>query len=154
MALLGDNLMLSTGLGYLQGEFTSGMANDAVLGFVQVDVAGNDLIEAPDFNFSVAVDYDIPLANSVLQLHLDTNFVDDQFFDVFNNDYVATESYWSANGRIAWVPGDGRFSLALWGKNLTENDEYVGRIRVNTLGSVFGVAPQPRRFGIDARYEF
>jgi len=121
---------------------------------VQVDVSGNELIEAPEFNFSLALDYDIPLSNSLIQLHLDTNFVDDQFFDVFNNDYVATDSYWSTNGRIAWTPGDGQFQLALWGKNLGENDEYVGRIRVNTLGSVFGVAPQPRRFGIEASYQF
>lgn len=127
---------------------------DAVLNYIDVDVSGNDLIEAPDFNFSFALDYDLNLTNTIVKFHVDTNFVDDQFFDVFNNDYVAADSYWNTNGRIAWVPGDGQFELALWGKNLTENDEYVGRIRVATLGSVFGVAPQPRRFGIEASYQF
>ncbi len=160
MALLSDNLMLSAGLGYLQAEFTDGFASDPALPlqtngeFGVVDVDGKELIEAPEINFSLALDYDLHLDNSLMQFHVDTNFVDDQFFDVFNNDYVGTDSYWSANGRIAWIPGDGNLEFALWGKNITENDEYVGRIRVFNWQSVFSVAPQPRRFGLEASYKF
>ncbi|GAB1256594.1 TonB-dependent receptor [Aurantivibrio plasticivorans] len=152
-ALISESLLFTAGLGYLQGEYTNGIANDSAAGFAAVDISENDLIEAPDFNVSLAFDYDIPVGNDLIEFHIDTNYVDDQFFDVFNNDYVATDSYWQANARISWTL-QSSFSLALWGKNLTENDEYVGRIRTTSLASTFGVAPQPRRFGVEARYEF
>src|SRR5690606_21835255 len=111
-----------------------------------VDITGNDLIEAPDWNLNLAADYQMSLAGGALMFHLDANFVDEQYFDVFNSDDVATESYWTFNGRVAYELDGGNVEFALWAKNLTDNDEYVGRIRAASTEGVFGVAPQPRRF--------
>ncbi len=147
MVLASENLQLSLGLGYLQGEY-----KDAVLN--GVDISGNDLVEAPDINFHLAIDYNIEIGSSLLTLHADTNFVDEQYFDAFNSEDVATDSFWNANGKIIFIPGDGKFQFSIWGKNLTNNDEYVGRIRAGAVNSVFGIAPQPRRFGIDATFNF
>lgn len=147
LALVSENLELSLGLGYLQGEYKEAVQNG-------VDITGNELIEAPEWNFNVAADYQMPLANGALTFHIDANFVDEQYFDVFNSEDVATDSYWSSNGRLAYAPDGGNLEVALWVKNLTDNDEYVGRIRASAVQGVFGIAPQPRRYGIDAVWRF
>jgi iron complex outermembrane receptor protein len=142
-----DNLQLSMGLGYLQGEYIDAVVNG-------VDISGNDLVEAPSINFNISMDYDIQMGSDLVTLHLDSNFVDEQFFDAFNSEDVANDSFWNANGKIIYTPGDGTFEFSIWGKNLTNNDEPVGRIRTGAVNSVFAVTPQPRRFGIEARYNF
>ena len=147
LALITDAFEVSAGLGYLKGEY-----KDAVLN--GIDISGNDLIEAPELNFNVAVDYDMDIGAGILRLHLDANYVDDQYFDAFNSEDVATDAFWNANGKITYAPGQGKLELSLWGKNLTDNDEYVGRIRADVVNGVFGVAPQPRRFGLGATYRF
>jgi iron complex outermembrane receptor protein len=148
MILASDNLQLSVGLGYLQGEY-----KDAVLN--GVDISGNNLVEAPELNFNIAMDYDFNIgSDGLLILHLDSNFVDDQYFDAFNSDDVATDSFWNTNGRLIYTPDNQNWQFALWGKNLTDNDEFVGRIRASAVTSVFGIAPQPRRFGVEASYKF
>jgi iron complex outermembrane receptor protein len=142
-----DNLQLSMGLGYLQGEYKDAMLNG-------IDISGNDLVEAPSINFNLSIDYDIAVGSDLVTLHVDTNFVDEQFFDAFNSEDVANDSFWNANGKIMYTPGDGTFQFSIWGKNLTNNDEPVGRIRTGAVNSVFAVTPQPRRFGVEVRYNF
>jgi iron complex outermembrane receptor protein len=145
--LASDNLQLSMGLGYLQGEYKDAMLNG-------IDISGNDLVEAPSINFNLSIDYDIAVGSDLVTLHVDTNFVDEQFFDAFNSEDVANDSFWNANGKIMYTPGDGTFQFSFWGKNLTNNDEPVGRIRTGAVNSVFAVTPQPRRFGVEVRYNF
>jgi iron complex outermembrane receptor protein len=142
-----DNLQLSMGLGYLQGEYKDAMLNG-------IDISGNDLVEAPSINFNLSIDYDIAVGSDLVTLHVDTNFVDEQFFDAFNSEDVANDSFWNANGKIMYTPGDGTFQFSIWGKNLTNNVEPVGRIRTGAVNSVFAVTPQPRRFGVEVRYNF
>jgi iron complex outermembrane receptor protein len=142
-----DNLQLSMGLGYLQGEYKDAMLNG-------IDISGNDLVEAPSINFNLSIDYDIAVGSDLVTLHVDTNFVDEQFFDAFNSEDVSNDSFWNANGKIMYTPGDGTFQFSIWGKNLTNNDEPVGRIRTGAVNSVFAVTPQPRRFGVEARFNF
>jgi iron complex outermembrane receptor protein len=142
-----DNLQLSMGLGYLQGEYKDAMLNGT-------DISGNDLVEAPSINFNLSIDYDIAVGSDLVTLHVDTNFVDEQFFDAFNSEDVANDSFWNANGKIMYTPGDGTFQFSIWGKNLTNNDEPVGRIRTGAVNSVFAVTPQPRRFGVEVRFNF
>ena len=147
MILPTDNLQLSLGFGYLQGEY-----KDAVLN--GVDISGNDLVEAPEINFHIALDYDWSVGQTgVITGHLDANFVDEQFFDAFNSDDVATDSFWNANGKLIYRLNES-LHFSLWGKNLTDNDEFVGRIRASAVDSVFGIAPQPRRFGVEVGYKF
>lgn len=142
-----DNLQLSMGLGYLQGEHKDAMLNG-------IDISGNDLVEAPSINFNLSIDYDIAVGSDLVTLHVDTNFVGEQFFDAFNSADVANDSFWNANGKIMYTPSDGTFQFSIWGKNLTNNDEPVGRIRNGAVNSVFAVTPQPRRFGVEARFNF
>lgn len=60
------------------------------------------------------------------------------------------------DARIAWLSGDGRVELALWGKNLTnENDYLVGGIPLADItGAVGQVYANPRTYGLNMTYNF
>jgi len=54
------------------------------------------------------------------------------------------------NARISYAPDNGNWKLALWGKNLTD-EEYA---RAASGGSFTQYASSPLTWGIDFAYEF
>jgi iron complex outermembrane receptor protein len=73
--------------------------------------------------------------------------------------YMEVQGYYFINGRVGLDnirgPGDSTFSLALWGKNLSDENYYTsGYNLTNSLG-IFGAATgAPRTYGVDLVYEF
>ncbi len=60
------------------------------------------------------------------------------------------------NARAVWTNDDDNIELALWGKNLLDNDYVggVGTLTQSTLGTPFVSREAPRTFGLDAKYRF
>ncbi len=60
------------------------------------------------------------------------------------------------DARIAWVSDDGKMEASLWGKNLTNKDDYlVGGIPLaDVTGAVGMVFANPRTFGLTFTYHF
>ncbi len=60
------------------------------------------------------------------------------------------------DARIAWISENGNIEAALWGKNLTNKEDYlVGGIPLGDVtGAVGQVFANPRTFGITATYHF
>ncbi len=60
------------------------------------------------------------------------------------------------DGRLSWISGDGSMEAALWGKNLTNKDDYlVGGIPLaDVTGAVGQVYANPRSFGLSFTYHF
>ncbi len=147
-----DNLSFTLGVGLLDSEYEELELNGT-------DLSGNELIEAPHLTANMAVDYTLPLANSSeIAFHLDGNYVDSQFYSAFNNtppyDQATSDAFWDFNGRIAYRPGGGRYEVALWGKNLGDNDEKNGAAIDQTTATLFTTVPYPRRFGVELRVDF
>ena len=78
----------------------------------------------------------------------------------FNEDFADIPGYTDdtrlVNGRIAWTHPDNTWELALWGRNLTD-EERIGGISQTTVG-VFGTPilriQDPQTWGIEAIYSF
>ena len=60
------------------------------------------------------------------------------------------------NARLTWLVADDRTEVALWGKNLTDEDDYLvgGVALVGFTGGGSVVYGEPRTFGIDIEYRF
>ncbi len=60
------------------------------------------------------------------------------------------------DGRLNWISEDGKMEAALWGKNLTNEDDYlVGGIPLaDVTGAVGQVFANPRTFGLTFTYHF
>jgi iron complex outermembrane receptor protein len=73
--------------------------------------------------------------------------------------YMEVQGYYFINGRVGLDnirgPGDSTFSLALWGKNLSDENYYPSGYNLTTSLGIFGAATgAPRTYGVDLVYEF
>lgn len=148
--VLTENLRVTLGLGLLDSEY-----DDLELGNPAVDFSGNELIEAPEYSFNFAIDYSLPLDDAgTLDFHVDGIRVDEQYFSHTNADSFKVDSYFDMGARIVYRPVSEQFEIALYGKNLTDNDEPGGLQQAPDFGVSFATVPYPRRYGVEFTVRF
>lgn len=150
IALLSENLTLRAGLGYLDAEY-----EELVLG--GEDLSGNDLISAPELNFNTMLDWKFATTDlGTFTFHVDTVFTDDQFFDAPNTETTGQESYWITNARLTLDAADDSYSVALWAKNIADEEYFVYGLPLEGFGLGFNymMRGQPRTFGAEFTYRF
>jgi iron complex outermembrane receptor protein len=139
-----ENWYIQLGGGYLDAEFTDFL--DPTIG---VDRAGNKLPHAPEWNFNGIVHYEHPLQNGVLGLQLDGWWLDDQYFTVENVPSLREDSHGQLNARASYSFMNDRVELALFVRNLTDEEFVVTGF--DTASAGFGahifVLNQPRTWG-------
>src|SRR3546814_8812532 len=82
------------------------------------DVCSSDLL---------AADYRIPIgAEGSLSFHADATNVTRQYFSATNSADFRVPAFWDVGARIAFVEPSGRFEIAAYAKNLTDNRKSTG----------------------------
>ncbi len=117
-----EALNITAGLGLVDSKVDKGVLSG-------VDLSGNSLVAAPELNINLAADYFIELQSGAsLSFHVDANYVDEQYFDVFNTPSIKADDYWLSNARISYdTESDGNeYSIAFWIKNITD-ETYVNQ---------------------------
>ena len=144
-----ESLLVRAGLGLIDAEVDKGILNG-------VDLKGNQLIQAPDVNFNVAADWDVfSNETGILTLHIDSNYVDSQYFDVFNTDRTQQDSYWVANARLTFEPSYSAWSVSLWAKNLADEEYITSAIDLQTFFTYdYTHVGAVRTFGADVSFRF
>lgn len=115
-----NGLQFSGSLAWLDSSFT-----DTFVDVLGVDLDGRDSAVAPNFSGNVAVDYYVPVSNT-LQLGLSANvfFAGDQFTG--NSSFqIDQDSYATIDANVSLGSNDGRWTLSLIGTNL--GDEQIIR---------------------------
>ena len=177
-----DSLTLSASLGLLHSRYDNGdcpanpaliprfpaqLGNCVVSSGGPVSVGGNPFPYAAKVSANIAADWvALHTGNSKLTIHGDADYTGHYFFDAFG-DYsrgplpaVASGvfgqgggNYWMLNGRVTYTYG--AYSLAIWGKNLTDKTYYPFGISIeNLFGNGYRVRGQPRTAGIEATMRF
>ena len=142
-----------------QGLCVSGTAPNCTV--PRVCCVGNRLIQAPDYDASVDLDWRFArLAVGDLRLFADANFYGKQYFDAFNTERDAQGAYGVANARLSLEStGKRGYSIGAWIKNLT-NRQYLayalnqGDADTGALGFDYSLVGEPRTYGIDATWRF
>lgn len=148
------DLQLRAGLGLLHTKYVE-------LTLHGVDLSGNRLIQAPNYDASGAIEWRFArLDAGELRLLLDGNLYGKQYFDAPNTERISQGFYAVANGRITFQssskPG---FGAAAWIKNLT-NREYLAYGLAQRdpdqggLGFDYALVGEPRTFGLELTYRF
>jgi iron complex outermembrane recepter protein len=118
-----DRLTLRAGIGLLDTKIQNGIVSG-------VNVAGNELSNAPSFTFSGGIDAS-------------------QYFEVLNIPRLQQGSYALLSGHIDWESANGRFNASIWGKNLTNKFYFTSRVDLLAgFGFDYNHISAPRTYGV------
>lgn len=108
------------------------------------DQSGQDLIRAPDSKFNINGDYIQRLANgSELGINFSWRYTGDQRGEL--EPWAVQPEFELFDARLSWTSSSGALELALWGKNLG-NEEYISHV-YTIASSVVAVFGDPRMYG-------
>jgi iron complex outermembrane receptor protein len=118
----------------------------------------------PESTFSVAGTYRRDLGFAEMNLHADYAWQDDTPLDAYNNSLDPTNAaiiratttpaagIWNARASLSFE--EGRYELALFGRNLGDNRDITGAVFVDPFGYVSTVRREPRTFGVQATFNY
>ncbi|WP_353226466.1 TonB-dependent receptor [Novosphingobium sp.] len=119
--------------------------------FDPVSLAGNTLDNAPEFSFRAGANYDLPIdMPGKINLRGEVNWQDRVYFTEFNNADATQAPYALINAGISYTSADKRWSLDIWGRNLTNHFVFSNNIITAPLyNSVrVGTVAPPRTYGV------
>jgi iron complex outermembrane receptor protein len=120
-----------------------------------VDLAGNELLLAPGANFNFSADWTVlDHSRGSLSLMVDGSYVDDHYFEIFNLDRLKQEAYWLWNGRLQFDSAAETWAIAVWGKNLFDEEYRTSAIDLSDFGYDYSHIGAPRTFGAEFMYRF
>lgn len=124
------------------------------------DLQGKPLQFAPDAAISLGLNYDVPLTDTVmLGLGVDYNWTDDVNVALDQDANLLMESYGKLDARIGFSAIDGQWSIAIVGKNLTDERVFTwgNDVPLGSFGfdkTYFKHIDPPRTFELNMRYNF
>ncbi|KAF0186491.1 MAG: TonB-dependent receptor [Hyphomonadaceae bacterium] len=144
-----DNLLIDGSLSTLDFEFTrlnpaTGVALTAVPPYT------------PETTWALGVQYDWNTSLGTVRPRLDVSYRDDVFTAPDNTALGRIDSYTLLNGSIRWIAKDETWSLAVEGRNLTDELYYTAKVDATTglAGSVYGSPALPRTVMLTVRRDF
>jgi len=157
-----SNLEIQASMGLLDTEFDSfegGLTGGG-------DAKGKDLINAPDSNFSIGVQYltDISALNADLLWRLDLTH-SAGFFTTVDNvktqqlangtevSFGHVDSITLVNARIGLLGANNGWEAYIWGRNLTDVRDAIDN-RKDFFGTVTSNYQEPRTYGVEVVYTF
>ena len=144
---------------------TYGLRFDVALGYtdssfkdVPVEVGpinGNRLPFSPEWTLSLAAEYAFDFAGGELTPRIDYRMQSEVFFTAFNLPLERQDDYGILNGRISWTDAQDRFTVSVYGQNLTETEYYTfGQDALVAQGVAYSYLGRPREFGISLGYRY
>jgi iron complex outermembrane receptor protein len=138
---------------------TTDIPGPVVVALPSYNAAGDDMIRAPEFSAYLSLNYNFELSGGAsVPLNLLYSHKSSYNFDLIPGnasnrvDEYKSEAYELLNARIAYVPASERWSLALWGRNLTD-EEYFDEV-VAFATAVRATVGAPRTYGVDVIWGF
>ncbi|HEX9707443.1 MAG TPA: TonB-dependent receptor, partial [Steroidobacteraceae bacterium] len=144
-----EGLTLQIGASFLDSEVKDILLPDLVT------VVDHDLPQAPDFSGNALARYEFALGGGVASVQADVQYSGDFCFTVLCAPVEQEEAYTVANARIGYGAEDGRWEVAAFVNNLTEEEYRVYAFDSSLFaGVVAGVYAKPRTYGVTATWRF
>jgi iron complex outermembrane recepter protein len=152
-----DDLEIRAGLGLMSSKYVDLTLHAGS----RVCCTGNHLIQAPDYNGSLGIDWRfVHMASGDLRLMVDGNYYAKQYFDAFNTERIAQGAYGIANARIAFRSAAKHgIDASAWIKNLANRKYLAYGLNQNdpdtgAIGFDYALVGEPRTYGADLTYRF
>jgi iron complex outermembrane receptor protein len=144
-AALTDSLTVQAGYSYVDAEYSD-----------YGEFTGNPLV-APEHSATVSANYDIAIGDAVLTLHGDYSYKDEYFQFADLDPRHLTPSSEIVNLRATYMPESGAWYAAIWGKNVTDEEQMLQIVPVpysigsNSAQVAFG---PPATYGVTVGFDF
>lgn len=121
----------------------------------RLDFSGNKLRQAPEFAVNLFARYQWELGSGAnIVGKVDYRYQDESFYDPDNNPITLIPDYSLVDARLAYVSPTGAHELAVWGKNLGD-EEYVRHIYSQRGGTIsFANYGAPRQVGLTYTFNY
>jgi iron complex outermembrane receptor protein len=162
--LLTDRFQVTAGLSYTDTEIKDsslvltpcGSGLCTVLDSLDVDgnaiVDGNSFTQAPDYIATITARYGIPLANnSEFFFSTDWAFQGKTQFFIYESAESFSDDTFEGGARIGYSRDGGKWEVALFGRNITDEENVKGAIDFNNLT---GFDNEPRIVGVSFKTRF
>jgi iron complex outermembrane receptor protein len=150
-------LLLQFAGGWLDSEFVDFKVVKATRpsrdkgSLIEFDYSGNPLISAPTWNFSGVAEYQIPLGRwGSLVPQYSVSYRSKVYLDPQMRDPISQDPYFIHNARLAYRTPDGRFEIAGWVENFTNERYKIDAFDVSLAPEdlILEVWNDPRMFGV------
>ncbi len=144
-----SGLLLGATLGYQDGTYDQYL--DPLTG---VDFSGNELPKTPEWTASVSAQFNHQFSNGWgLLLRADGSYRDESQTNPSNDPRFSQESHILVDARLALSSPSDRYSIALWSRNLLDEDYRVSGFEVTGLAS-YQRLNAPRFWGLELTGRF
>jgi iron complex outermembrane receptor protein len=144
----GDGLDIKLGAGFTDTELADFETADGILR------SGNEMANAPRFTMNASLRYEWNVGSNLsMSAMANGNYSDEVFKDTTNDPLFKVDSYTVLDARLALGDRDGKWEIAGWAKNLTD-EQYVVDSFGDTgfLGSYLRLWNTPRTYGVTFSY--
>ena len=115
---------------------------------------GKTLKHAPELQWQFSANYVRPVGNGKVVATGQVAYTDKYYQNQELSELHATPAHTIVNGRLAYEHDGGKWSVGLWGKNLTDKQVSAGGFDIPGVGVAVIYPNLPRTFGLDLRYRF
>ena len=147
-----DGLQITAGVGYTDVDYTDLAPNCATVqpgeSCTKVE-KGMTLPQTPEWTFNSTLQYTFPpIYDGELTFQADYYYTDEYFTDPFNVEAISQDSYSKVNARLAYLDRTGRWELAVFGTNLTDEMTIANGYEVEAFGVRAVSYQRPREWGV------
>jgi iron complex outermembrane recepter protein len=163
-ALVNEIFSVDGSVTYVDATFTEGVLSEPLRPAPLTDAAGTfardldglRLPRAPKWKANIGFQADFAAFAGDMTLRADYSYQDKIYFTVFNIDAASQDSYGVVRARASYQPKDGRYQIAIFGENLTDESYFTNQILTGTTyGAEFvGSLGAPRTYGIELSSQF
>lgn len=144
-----EGLTLQSGIGLLHSElgtFATG----------PIPFTGKRFSNAPNFTFNALARYQTPVIGSGFRLigQVDVQHESSAEKDATNDPFVFQRPFWLLNARLAVATENKKWELAVWGKNLTDEQYTVSGGNTIGLGVIGLTTNTPRTYGLSLSWNY
>ncbi len=110
----------------------------------------------PETTWSLGAQYDIQIGDGIIRPRIDANYQDDVHGEANNTEGNLIESYTLINASIRWISPDETWSVALEGRNLSDEFYYLSTLdSTPSGGGTINASPGlPRTYMLTTRFNF
>lgn len=147
---MSEDWVLKWGLGYIDAEVSE--STELVNGN---PLKGTIPVNTPKWSTSLLLNYSTPInENLIFDALLSSQWQDERYLEPENSADHLVSAYATVDMSIAILSTDDRWSVSLWGKNITDEDylQYIND--VPAFGLFLAIKAEPATFGLAFDYKF